>query len=138
MRVLTNQRRLFVQKLIECGNQTQAYKLAYPNCIKDSTAQANASRLLSIDIVAKYRDELLAKMEDAAIAKPAEVLKYYTAVMRGELKDQFGLDVSIQDKTEAAKQLAKRMGLDKNIEDKNKQGGSVIFEFKRAEDKPSQ
>ena len=128
---LNKQRKEFVDRFLELGNQTQAYKLAYPNCKNDEVARKCASRLMTIADVIAYRDERLQEIDDISIAKPREVLQYFTKVMRGDIKDQFDLDVSVQDKTEAAKQLAKRFGLDKAIDDKEKSGGSVVFEFKR-------
>ena len=37
-----------------------------------------------------------------------EVLQYFTAVMRGDVKDQFGLDAPLSERTSAARELAKR------------------------------
>lgn len=54
----------------------------------------------------KYRNQLIA---DAAIADTAEIMQYFTRVMRNEEKDQFGLDAPISERTVAAKELAKRI-----------------------------
>ena len=35
-------------------------------------------------------------------------MEYFTSVMRGEVKDQFGLDAPLTERTNAAKELAKR------------------------------
>ena len=48
--------------------------------------------------------------ENNRIASQDEVLEYLTKVMRGELKDQFGLDASLQDRTKCAELLGKRYG----------------------------
>ena len=53
----------------------------------------------------------MSKIEDERIAKGDEVLKYLTKVMRGQEKDQFGLDASLQDRTKAAELLGKRYRL---------------------------
>ena len=53
-----------------------------------------------------------------------EVLKYFTSVMRGEEKDQFGLDASLKDRNFAAKCLAQRHGL--LIEKKEISGGCAV------------
>ena len=37
----------FVDYFIETGNQTEAYKKAYPTCKTDNSAAASASKLLS-------------------------------------------------------------------------------------------
>jgi phage terminase small subunit len=43
------------------------------------------------------------------VADTQEILAYLTSVMRGEEKDQFGMDVSISDRTAAAKELSRRI-----------------------------
>ena len=50
-------------------------------------------------------------MEESRVANATEVLQYLTRVMRGEEKDQFDMDVSIQDRTKAAELLGKRYRL---------------------------
>ena len=35
-------------------------------------------------------------------------MRYFTSVMRGEVKDQFGLDAPLAERTKAAVELAKR------------------------------
>lgn len=54
----------------------------------------------------KYRLDSLKK---TTIADSDEILQYFTQVMRGELKDQFGLDAPLSERTAAAKELAKRI-----------------------------
>ena len=53
----------------------------------------------------KYR---LSILKDKTIADAREVMQFFTAVMRGEIKDQFGLDAPLAERTAAAKELAKR------------------------------
>lgn len=52
-----------------------------------------------------YRLELMKK---ETIADAEEVMQYFTKVMRGEEKDQFGLDAPLSERTAAARELAKR------------------------------
>ena len=52
----------------------------------------------------------LQEKENQRIASQDEVLQYLTKVMRGEEKDQFGLDASLQDRTKCAELLGKRYG----------------------------
>ena len=52
----------------------------------------------------------LEEKEEDRIASQDEVLQYLTKVMRGEEKDQFGLDASLQDRTKCAELLGKRYG----------------------------
>jgi len=131
MKELTQKQKQFVHKMIELGNQTKAYRAVYKGCKNDSSACSIASDTLRKPNVAAYYSKLLQEKEDAEIATADEVLKYFTGVMRGNIKDQFNLDASLQDRTEAAKQLSKRMGLDKQVE-KITGDGEIVFEFKRS------
>lgn len=105
---MTMSMKKFVDELITTGNRTQAYKIAYPQCKKDTTAQAASSRLLTNVIVCQYYKDRLKEIEDASIAKPIEVMQYFTKVMRGEVRDQFDLDPSIKDRNDAGSQLMRR------------------------------
>ena len=53
-----------------------------------------------------YRLDLLKK---ETIADGDEIMQYFTSVMRGEVKDQFGLDAPLSERTAAARELAKRI-----------------------------
>ena len=53
-----------------------------------------------------YRLDLLKK---ESIADADEIMQYFTSVMRGEVKDQFGLDAPLSERTSAARELAKRI-----------------------------
>ena len=48
------------------------------------------------------------EMRKKGIADSEEVMNYLTQVMRGEVKDQFGLDAPLSERTKAAQELAKR------------------------------
>ena len=58
-----------------------------------------------------------------SIADAAEVMQYFTSVMRGEIKDQFGLDAPLAERTKAAVELAKRKV---DISQNTDSGGIVI------------
>ena len=53
-----------------------------------------------------YRLEQLKK---ESIADADEIMQYFTRVMRGQVKDQFGLDAPLSERTAAARELAKRI-----------------------------
>ena len=53
-----------------------------------------------------YRLDLLKK---ETIADADEIMQYFTKVMRGEVRDQFGLDAPLSERTAAARELAKRI-----------------------------
>lgn len=69
-----------------------------------------------------YRLDLLKK---ETIADADEILQYLTSVMRGEIKDQFGLDAPLSERTSAAKELAKRI-----IDVEEKVSENVVPELK--------
>lgn len=51
---------------------------------------------------------IMEEIKQENIATAEEVMKYFTSVMRGELKDQFGLDAPLSERTRAAQELARR------------------------------
>jgi phage terminase small subunit len=51
----------------------------------------------------------LDKLKKETIADADEVMQYFTKVMRGDEKDQFGLDAPLSERTNAARELAKRI-----------------------------
>lgn len=76
---------------------------------KDAKYLRIGKELLTKDYI---RDEISYRSEvvrNSQIADAQEVLAYLTRVMRGEEKDQFNLDVSIADRTNAAKELNRRL-----------------------------
>lgn len=108
---MTEKQKTFCDYYLETGNATEAYKRAYPSCKKDGTARTNSSKLLTNANISQYIDKRLKEIESERIAKPEEVLQYLTSVLRGEEKDQFGLDATLQDRTKAAELLGKRYRL---------------------------
>lgn len=112
----------FVDYFIESGNQTEAYKKAYPKCKNDNSAAASASKLLRNNKVKQYLDARMAAVDSDKIAAAEDVLEYLTRVMRGEENDQFGLDASLSDRTKAAELLGKRYMLFKEQLDVNLEG----------------
>lgn len=105
---LTPKQKAFADYYIEFGNAEQAaIKAGYSK----KYARGNAHKLVANSCISTYIKERLAKIEDARIAKGEEVLQYLTKVMRGQEKDQFGLDPSLQDRTKAAELLGKRYRL---------------------------
>ena len=54
-------------------------------------------------------------------------MEYLTKVMRGELKDQFGLEASLSERTKAAQELAKRtIDIENKLKTSNKTGDKEI------------
>lgn len=51
----------------------------------------------------------LDQLKKQTIADADEIMQYFTQVMRGEVNDQFGLDAPLAERTNAAKELARRV-----------------------------
>lgn len=80
------QKRFCDEYLIDC-NATRAYREAYPNCKKNSSADAAARKLLGNTRIREYIKKRLAEKEDALIAKQDEVLQTLTRVLRRQEPD---------------------------------------------------
>lgn len=105
---LTPKQRAFADYYIECGSAIEAaIKAGYSK----KYAKAQSYKMLENVGVSTYIENRLKEIEDNRIAKGDEVLRYLTSVMRGEEKDAFGLDASLQDRTKAAELLGKRYRL---------------------------
>ena len=113
---LTPKQKAFADYYIELGNATEAARRA--GYKKPNVQGSQNLEKLSIK---SYIDERINALDETRIAKGEEVLEYLTKVMRGEEKDQFGLDASLQDRTKAAELLGKRYRLfvDKVEKDSN-------------------
>lgn len=102
---LTPREATFINEYIKTGNGAESVKLA-------GYVSKNPSRY-AIELLRKsyINDEINYRLEQAkteAIADASEVMAYLTSVMRGEVKDQFGLDAPLSERTKAAQELAKR------------------------------
>jgi len=89
------------------GNGTQAAREAGYKCKSDNALARQASDLLRKPNVNGEISYRLNMQEEAKIAKPNEILSFYTSVMRGEVLDQFGIEASLDTRIKAANELAK-------------------------------
>lgn len=95
----------FVALYLEYGDATRAVKEAKFNT---NSPAAYARKLLSKP---KIQAEVKAQMDlfkNECIASSQEIMNFYTMTMRGEVKDQFGLEATLADRIKAADALAKR------------------------------
>lgn len=102
---LTPKERLFIDKYLETGN---AKKAAIYAGYKEKTAAVQGCSLLKKVNVAEEIRKRQEKMTKKSIATAQQVMEYFTKVMNGEIKDQFGLDAPLSERTKAASELAKR------------------------------
>ena len=89
----------FIDIFIATGNLNHALK-------ESDLAMRNIAGKDYIVEEIQYR---LNELKKETIADADEILQYLTSVMRGELKDQFGLDAPLSERTSAAKELARRV-----------------------------
>lgn len=105
---LTPKQKAFVDYYIETGNATEA---AIRAGYSKKTARVIGQENLTKPAIKQYIDKRNKVIESERIASITEVKEYWTRVMRGEEKDQFGLDASLQDRNKAAENLAKSYGM---------------------------
>lgn len=105
---LTLKQQKFIDFYIETGNATESARLAgYKAKTDKAMGNIGSENLEKLGIfIAKKMSE----KQKERIASQDEVLEYLTKVMRGEEKDSFGLDASLQDRTKCAELLGKRYG----------------------------
>ena len=89
----------FISLFVGHGNVARALKES------NMTYKDIAGKDYIVDEI-KYR---LDELRKETIADADEILQYFTKVMRGEEKDQFGLDAPLAERTRAAQELAKRI-----------------------------
>ena len=102
---LTPKQKAFAEYYLECGNATEAARKAG---YKARSAQQIGAENMSKPVISDYISKRMAEIDAARVASADEVLKFYTSVMRGEVKDQFGLEASLADRLNAGKELMKR------------------------------
>lgn len=101
---ITAKQELFIQNIVKGMSTDEAYeKAGY------SPARGMGYRLMQHKIIAEEIAHRFDLTKDESIATAKEIMQYYTRVMRGEEKDQFGLDAPLGERTGAAKELMKRV-----------------------------
>lgn len=102
---LTEKQKRFIDYYIETANATESAKRAGYSA--KTAKNIGAENLTKLNF---FIQEKLQEKENDRIASQDEVLEYLTKVMRGQIKDQFDLDASLQDRTKCAELLGKRYG----------------------------
>lgn len=117
---LTEKQRRFIDYYIEKGNATEAARLA-------GYKQPHVQGAQNLSKLRPYIDERLKELEEERIADAREVMRFLTAAMRGEIKEDVVVvesvgdfmsearivkkELSARDRIKAAELLAKRYGL---------------------------
>ena len=102
---MTLKQKAFADYYIQTGNATEAAKKAG---YSEKTAYSIGNENLSKPEICEYIAERMGKQDKSRVADADEVIEFYTAVMRGEVKDQFGLEASLSDRLKAGDSLMKR------------------------------
>ena len=102
---LTPKQKDFCEYYLQTGNATEAAKRAG---YSEKTAYSIGQENLNKPVISEYIANRRAEMDKTLIADSDEVLRFYSAVMRGEVKDQFGLDAALGDRLKAGDSLMKR------------------------------
>lgn len=102
---LTQKQLDFCIAYVETGNGRQsAIKAGYT----EKSAAYQGSMLLTKQNIKNKIYDLRHDETKLRIASGMEVMDFFTRVMNGEVKDQFGLEASLSDRLKAANELAKR------------------------------
>ena len=104
--LLSPKQLLFCCNYLKYMNAAEAAKES--GYAEKTAAQMGRNLLRDNKFVKEYVYRKQIDMQTATIADAQEILQYFTDVMRGEIKDQFGLDASLAERTKAAQELAKR------------------------------
>jgi phage terminase small subunit len=127
---LTPRQRAFADYYIETGNATEAARRAG---YKAKNADVIASQNLGKLAIKQYIAEHMQRAEEKRIASADEVLQFLTDVMAGKVKDQFGLDASLQDRIKASQELMKRYAVaDMRQQSTMQRLDSLFVEFRAA------
>lgn len=125
---MTPRQKAWCDYYLECGNALEAARRAgYKN--PERSSKDNVQKRPCKQYIA----ERMKPAEDKRIADADEVLQYLSDVMRGAVKDQFGLDASLQDRTKAAQELMKRYAVaDMRQQSTMQRLDSLFVEFRAA------
>lgn len=102
---LTPKQKAFADEFLKCGNATEAAKRAG---YSEQSARQMGTENLSKPYISSYIQERQKQIDDERIADIAEIQRFYSSVLRGEVKDQFGLDASLETRIAAGRELMKR------------------------------
>ena len=119
---LTPKEDKFISCYVETGNgQQSVIEAGYVT----KNPRGYAQTLLTKTYVADEIAHRLEEFKKSKIATAEEVMQYFASVMRGEIKDQFGLDAPLSERTRAAQEIAKR-----TIDIENRIAGKADAEVK--------
>lgn len=110
---LTQRQRIFCEEFIKTNNATKA---AIAAGYSEKTARVIGPENLSKPAISAYIKSRLDEINREQIASTDEVMRFFTSVMRGEEKDQFGLDADLSDRIKAGQEIMKRFEITKSTQ----------------------
>lgn len=133
---LNERQKKFADYVIKLG-RSRAREAAEIAGYSKKTASVQANQLLKNLKIKAYIEERIktaaeprgrAEADRKLVADGDEVLQFLTATMRGEVKDQFGLDAQLKDRLAAAKELQRIIDVAKKTDDSGSEGGALIIQ----------
>lgn len=103
-KMTAKQQRFCDEYLIDLNATQAAIRAGY----SERTAYSTAAENMTKPVIKDYISARMAEKEEALIAKQDEVLKYLTAVMRGETESSTVVIEAKEDGTTAAREMQKR------------------------------
>ena len=122
--MLTEKQRRFADYYIETGNAAEAARRAG---YSKRTARSIGKENLTKPYITTYISSRLDAISASRLADAREVLEMFTAILRGNITDQFGLPPSIHDRIEAGRAILRRL---ERLEDR--EGPADILDKARA------
>lgn len=111
---LTNEQRVFIKYYILTTNASESFRRMSAELNRPlpkryaSTAREWLNRPEVLEEIEICMAEANKRARNANIMTAEEVMEFFTKVARGEVKDQFGLDAPLSERTKAAQEIAKR------------------------------
>lgn len=132
---LTIKEQKFINEYLETGNGRQSViKAGYTTKAPSQYSQSLLTKSYIADEIRSRQEEI----RKSKIASAQEVMEYFTAVMKGEIKDQFGLEAPLSERTKAAQELAKRtVDIDNRLAGKADANVTISIDWKRDKEEES-
>ena len=102
---LTPKQLAFCEYYIENPNAADAARRAG---YSEKSARITGCELLTNPNISAYIKGRMEENHQKRVANADEVIEFFSSVMRGEVKDAFGLDPALSDRINAGKELMKR------------------------------
>lgn len=127
---MTEKQKIFADEYLIDLNATRAYRVAYPNCKKNSSADAAARKLLGNTRIKNYIDEKLQEIHDEKTADIKEVMEYLTSVLRGESESEEIVVEGVGDGCSEARTMKKKP----SEKDRLKAADLILKRFDKSDD----